>query len=291
MDLSIFSTPEAWISLVTLLFLEIVLGVDNIVFIIMTTDRLPARLQPIGRKLGLLGAFVSRALFLCFASFLVSMTNPLLTVPVIGWQPSLRDLVLALGGAYLIYKGVTELHAALTLRDEKAENDDGAPRKSIGLAGAVATIMVMDIVFSIDSVITAVGLADHLIIMIAAVMLAIILMMVFIDTIADFINSHIEMTILALTFIVAIGVLLVIDGLGFHTGIEIEALGISLEKAMVYFGMVFSLVMTLLQMRYRSNHAKWVAEQNQAMKKIVAEESEPKLPQHAPRVSAIKEEE
>lgn len=291
MDLSIFSTPEAWISLVTLLFLEIVLGVDNIVFIIMTTDRLPARLQPIGRKLGLLGAFVSRALFLCFASFLVSMTNPLLTVPVIGWQPSLRDLVLALGGAYLIYKGVTELHATLTLRDEKAENDDGAPRKSIGLAGAVATIMVMDIVFSIDSVITAVGLADHLIIMIAAVMLAIILMMVFIDTIADFINSHIEMTILALTFIVAIGVLLVIDGLGFHTGIEIEALGISLEKAMVYFGMVFSLVMTLLQMRYRSNHAKWVAEQNQAMKKIVAEESEPKLPQHAPRVSAIKEEE
>lgn len=291
MDLSIFSTPEAWISLVTLLFLEIVLGVDNIVFIIMTTDRLPARLQPIGRKLGLLGAFVSRALFLCFASFLVSMTNPLLTVPVIGWQPSLRDLVLALGGAYLIYKGVTELHVTLTLRDEKAENDDGAPRKSIGLAGAVATIMVMDIVFSIDSVITAVGLADHLIIMIAAVMLAIILMMVFIDTIADFINSHIEMTILALTFIVAIGVLLVIDGLGFHTGIEIEALGISLEKAMVYFGMVFSLVMTLLQMRYRSNHAKWVAEQNQAMKKIVAEESEPKLPQHAPRVSAIKEEE
>lgn len=291
MDLSIFSTPEAWISLVTLLFLEIVLGVDNIVFIIMTTDRLPARLQPLGRKLGLLGAFVSRTLFLCFASFLVSMTNPLFTAPFIGWQPSLRDLVLALGGAYLIYKGVTELHATLTLRDEKAENDDGAPRKSIGLAGAVATIMVMDIVFSIDSVITAVGLADHLIIMILAVMLAIILMMVFIDAIADFINTHIEMTILALTFIVAIGVLLVLDGLGLHTGVEIEALGISLEKAMVYFGMVFSLVMTLLQMRYRSNHAKWVAEQNQAMKQVVAADAAPKSPQHAPRVSAIKEEE
>lgn len=291
MDLSIFSTPEAWISLVTLLFLEIVLGVDNIVFIIMTTDRLPARLQPLGRKLGLLGAFVSRALFLCFASFLVSMTNPLFTVPVIGWQPSLRDLVLALGGVYLIYKGATELHATLTLRDEKAENDDEAPRKSIGLVGAVATIMVMDVVFSIDSVITAVGLADHLIIMITAVMLAIILMMIFIDAIADFINTHIEMTILALTFIVAIGVLLVLDGLGLHTGIEIEALGISLEKAMVYFAMVFSLVMTLLQMRYRSNHAKWVAEQNQAMKQVVAADAAPKAPQHAPRVSAIKEEE
>lgn len=287
MDLSVFATPEAWISLVTLLFLEIVLGVDNIVFIIMTTDRLPANLQAVGRKLGLAGAFVSRALFLCFASFLVSMTYPLFQVPVIGWEPSLRDLVLFLGGVYLIYKGSTELKSLLALEEEKADQDDGKPRKSIGLVGAVATIMVMDIVFSIDSVITAVGLANQLLIMILAVMLAILLMMVFIDAIADFINTHIEMTILALSFIFAIGVLLVLDGLGLHTGIEIEALGISLEKAMVYFAMVFSVVLTLLQMRYKSNHDKWVAEQNKVIEQAIAQDAEDNLPQSGERVAPI----
>ncbi len=269
MDLSIFATPEAWISLVTLMFLEIVLGVDNLVFIILTADRLPQEQQSIGRKLGLAGAFVSRALFLCFASYLVHMTDKLFYVPgiYIGEAQlgfSVRDLVLFLGGIYLIYKGVVELRSVLGLEEEKEEQGDAnAPRKTIGLVGAVATIMVMDIVFSIDSVITAVGLANHLIIMILAVMVAIILMMVFIDAISDFINAHTEMKILALVFIAVIGVLLVLDGLGINSGIEV--LDMHGEKLMVYFAMVFSVCLTLLQMRYKLNFQKWTAKKNLEM--------------------------
>lgn len=269
MDLSIFATPEAWISLVTLMFLEIVLGVDNLVFIILTTDRLPAEQQHIGRKLGLLGALVSRCIFLCFASFLVHMTDKLFYVPgvYIGDEQlgfSVRDLVLFLGGIYLIYKGISELRSVLGLEEEKEEQgDSNKPRKTIGLAGAIATIMVMDVVFSIDSVITAVGLANHLIIMILAVIVAVILMMVFIDAISDFINAHTEMKILALVFIAVIGVLLVLDGLGINSGIEV--FDMHAEKLMVYFAMVFSVCLTLLNMRYNSNFQKWTAQKNLEM--------------------------
>ena len=256
MDLSIFATPEAWISLITLFFLEIVLGVDNLVFIAITTDRLPENKRHIGRKLGLAGALVMRIIFLCFASFLVHMTDPLFTLNLGFWSHgfSVRDLVLGLGGAYLIYKGIQEVRDMLNLTEIKAEHcEEHKALHQIGLGQAVATIMVMDIVFSIDSVITAVGLADHLIIMIIAVMAAVFLMMVFIDAVSNFINNHPEMKILALTFIVAIGVLLVVDGFGFHSGIEV--MGIAGEKLMVYFAMVFAVILELIQMRYNKNVA------------------------------------
>lgn len=258
MDLSIFTTPEAWISLVTLLFLEIVLGVDNLVFISITTNRLPADKQHIGRKLGLAGALLMRILFLCFASYLVHMTTTLFSVNLGAYEHgfSVRDLVLLAGGAYLIYKGVDELRDTLKLTELKAEHcEEHKALHMIGLPQAVGTIMVMDLVFSIDSVITAVGLADHLIIMIIAVMLAVILMMVFIDPISDFINGHPEMKMLALTFIVAIGALLVMDAAGFHTGIEL--LHMPLEKLIVYFAMVFCIVLELIQMRYNANVLAW----------------------------------
>lgn len=269
MDLSVFATPEAWISLVTLMFLEIVLGVDNLVFIVLTTDRLPPEKQHIGRRLGLLGALVSRCIFLCFASFLVHMTNKLFTIPGLylngaEFGLSVRDLVLLLGGLYLIYKGITELRDVLNLTEEKeGQGDAEKPRKTIGLVGAVATIMVMDVVFSIDSVITAVGLANHLIVMIIAVMLAVILMMVFIDTISDFINAHTEMKILALVFITVIGVLLALDGLGINSGIEV--LDMHAEKLMVYFAMVFAVVLEVIQMRYNKNFQEWTAQKNLEM--------------------------
>ena len=269
MDLSVFATPEAWISLVTLMFLEIVLGVDNLVFIVLTTDRLPPEKQHIGRKLGLLGALVSRCIFLCFASFLVHMTDKLFTIPgfyVNGAEfgLSVRDLVLLLGGVYLIYKGIAELRDVLNLTEEKeGQGDADKPRKTIGLAGAVATIMVMDVVFSIDSVITAVGLANHLIVMIIAVMLAVILMMVFIDTISDFINAHTEMKILALVFITVIGALLALDGLGINSGIEV--FDMHAEKLMVYFAMVFAVVLEVIQMRYNKNFQEWTAQKNLEM--------------------------
>ena len=257
LDLSIFATAEAWISLVTLMFLEIVLGVDNIVFISITTDRLPPEKQHIGRKLGLAGAMVMRILFLSVASYFVHLVNPLFVLDFGFWQHgfSIRDLVLLAGGAYLIYKGVSELHATVTLEDlGESPDGDAKATKRIGLPQAVGTIMVMDIVFSIDSVITAVGLADHLIIMILAVIIAVLIMMMFIDPISDFINRNVEMKILALTFIAMIGVLLVLDSLGINSGIEV--LDMHMEKLMVYFAMLFSTVMELVQLRYKANLAK-----------------------------------
>ena len=260
MDLSIFATPEAWISLLTLMFLEGVLGVDNIVFISITTNRLAPEHQHIGRKLGLLGAMISRCIFLCFASYLVHMTKPLFTLDLGFFQHAfnVRDLVLLAGGAYLIYKGIDELRDVLALTEEKAEHsEEHKELHRIGLGQAIATIMVMDLVFSIDSVITAVGLAEHLIIMVMAVIFAIVIMMVFIDAIADFINRHTEMKILALVFITVIGLLLFFDSLGINSGIEV--LDMHMEKLMVYCAMVFAVVLELIQMRYNSNLAKWKA--------------------------------
>lgn len=264
-DLSIFTTPEAWISLITLLFLEIVLGVDNLVFIAITTDRLPAEKQHLGRKIGLLGALFMRILFLCFASFLVHMTTPLFTIPFIEihGEPmgfSVRDLVLLAGGIYLIYKGIDEIRSVFNLTEEKEQHEPEVHRSAITLPQAVITIMIMDLVFSIDSVITAVGLAQHLIIMILAVIIAVVLMMVFIDAISNFINQHTEIKILALVFIVMIGILLTLDGLGINSGIEI--LDMHLEKLMVYFAMVFSIILELIQMKYKKNYQMWVARKN-----------------------------
>ena len=264
-DLSIFTTPEAWISLITLLFLEIVLGVDNLVFIAITTDRLPAEKQHLGRKIGLLGALIMRIIFLCFASLLVHMTTPLFTIPFIEihGEPmgfSVRDLVLLAGGIYLIYKGIDEIRSVLNLTEEKEQHEPEVHRSAITLPQAVITIMVMDLVFSIDSVITAVGLAQHLIIMILAVIIAVVLMMVFIDAISNFINQHTEIKILALVFIVMIGILLTLDGLGINSGIEI--LDMHLEKLMVYFAMVFSIILELIQMKYKKNYQMWVARKN-----------------------------
>ena len=264
-DLSIFTTPEAWISLITLLFLEIVLGVDNLVFIAITTDRLPAEKQHLGRKIGLLGALFMRIIFLCFASFLVHMTTPLFTIPFIEihGEPmgfSVRDLVLLAGGIYLIYKGIDEIRSVLNLTEEKEQHEPEVHRSAITLPQVVITIMVMDLVFSIDSVITAVGLAQHLIIMILAVIVAVVLMMVFIDAISNFINQHTEIKILALVFIVMIGILLTLDGLGINSGIEI--LDMHLEKLMVYFAMVFSIILELIQMKYKKNYQMWVARKN-----------------------------
>ena len=264
-DLSIFTTPEAWISLITLLFLEIVLGVDNLVFIAITTDRLPAEKQHLGRKIGLLGALFMRILFLCFASFLVHMTTPLFTIPFIEihGEPmgfSVRDLVLLAGGIYLIYKGIDEIRSVLNLTEEKEQHEPEVHRSAITLPQAVITIMIMDLVFSIDSVITAVGLAQHLIIMILAVIIAVVLMMVFIDAISNFINQHTEIKILALVFIVMIGILLTLDGLGINSGVEI--LDMHLEKLMVYFAMVFSIILELIQMKYKKNYQMWVARKN-----------------------------
>lgn len=281
MDLSIFLTPEAWISLLTLIFLEIVLGVDNLVFISITTNRLPQEKQHIGRKLGLAGALVMRILFLCFASYLVHMTTPLFTLDLGMYSHgfSVRDIVMLVGGAYLIYKGIKELVDVLALTEIKAEtSEEHKARHLISLPQAVGTIMVMDLVFSIDSVITAVGLAEHLIVMILAVMIAVIIMMVFIDPISNFINSHPEMKILALVFITAIGVLLVLDSAGIHT--DIELLDMHVEKLMVYFAMIFAVILEFIQMKFSSNLTAWKKElADQAIADAVAQAEAGAAPQ------------
>lgn len=273
MDLSIFATPEAWISLITLIFLEFVLGIDNIVFIAITSDRLPVHQQSLGRKLGLAGAMFMRVLFLCFASWLVSMTAPVFTLPIPNHPipMSVRDLVMFLGGVYLIYKGLEELVGMMTLEEEKAKAVGVKDRHSrtIGLPQAVGIIMVMDIVFSIDSVITAVGLANHLIVMVLAVIIAVIAMMVFIDVISDFINAHAEFKILALVFIAAIGVLLTLDGLHITTGVEL--LEMHLEKLMVYFAMIFAIAIEVVQMRYNAKYHAWLDEVHQVELEKAAE--------------------
>lgn len=265
MDFSIFTTPEAWISLLTLTFLESVLGVDNIVFISITTGRLAPEKRHIGRKLGLAGALVMRVLFLCFASWLVHMTVGLFMVDLGGFRHefTIRDIVMLAGGAYLVYKGIREVVDMLNLTELKAQaSEKHMNEHRIGLPQAVGTIMVMDVVFSIDSVITAVGLAEHLIIMILAVVIAIVIMMVFIDPISDFISKNAEMKILALVFIAAIGVLLVLDSCGITTGIEV--LDMHLEKLMVYFAMVFAIVLELIQMRYNANVREYKDEQSKS---------------------------
>lgn len=260
-DFSIFTTAEAWISLITLIFLEFVLGVDNIVFISITTDRLPEDKQHIGRRLGLLGAMLMRIIFLSFASWLVHMVDPLFTIDLGFYSHgfSIRDMVLFLGGMYLVYKSIIELRSVITLEEEKSVGDEEAlARRTMALPQAISLIMVMDLVFSIDSVITAVGLAEHLIIMIIAVMSAIIMMMLFIDQISNFINKHIEMKILALVFIGAIGILLTLDGLGITTGQEL--LGMHFEKVMVYFAMLLCLIVQFVQLAYKKNKETWEAE-------------------------------
>ena len=258
LDFSIFTSAEAWISLVTLFFLELVLGVDNIVFITITTDKLHPEKRHIGRRLGLAGALIMRILFLSVASYLVHLTTPLIPIAEGYFAPglfSIRDIILLVGGAYLIYKGFSEL---LIVRSGDEGQSDGshAPgeKAHMTLPRAVGTIMVMDIVFSIDSVITAVGMAEHLLVMIIAVIAAIILMMVFIDKISEFIDRHVQMKILALVFILIVGALLVFDAL--HITTHIEVLDMHLEKLIVYIIMVIAVIIVLMRIRREGKSAR-----------------------------------
>ena len=241
--LSIFTQLQTWLDLLVLMFLEIALGVDNLVFIVITSDRLPERKQHIGRKLGLAAALFMRILLLCCITWVMSLHSTIFTLdflPGDKGQISVRDLILLVGGIYLMFKGFSEIRHMFTLEDVKesfGELADG--RKTIGLGRAIGTIMVMDVVFSLDSVITAVGLVGQLPVMIIAVLAAVLVMMAFIDPISTFINDHSEIKILALAFIFLIGALLV--------G---ESVDLDVPKSTVYFAMAFALVLEIIQMFY-----------------------------------------
>jgi predicted tellurium resistance membrane protein TerC len=228
------SDPQAWISLLTLTGLEIVLGIDNIIFISILASKLPKEQQAKARQVGLMLALITRILLLCGIAWMAKLTTPLFTV--IGHGVSGRDLILIIGGLFLLVKSTMEIH-------EKLEGHDGAdnPTKAAAkMSHVLVQIMLLDIVFSLDSVITAVGMAQHLPVMIIAVVLAMGVMLLAAGSISDFVNKHPTLKILALSFLILIGVTLVAEGTGAH-----------ISKGYVYFAMAFSFGVEMINLRLR----------------------------------------
>lgn len=229
--------PQIWLSLLTLSALEIVLGIDNLVFIAILTGRLPLHQRALGRKVGLSLALITRLMLLATLAWIVGLTAPVFTVAGQGF--SWRDLILIAGGLFLLYKATVEIHEMTEHDAEQANPADGAV--GVTFKGIVLQIAVIDIIFSLDSVITAVGMADKLWVMITAVVLAVGVMVIFSDRISDFVSKHPSLKMLALSFLMLIGVMLVAEGIGSHV-----------EKGYVYFAMAFSLIVEVLNMRVRT---------------------------------------
>jgi predicted tellurium resistance membrane protein TerC len=235
-----FLTSDGLVALLTLTALEIVLGVDNLVFISIISGRLPAAQQPLARKVGLLLALGTRVALLFTLSWMMGLTRPLVHLPFAGGVSG-RDLILLLGGLFLIAKATWEIYDKV--EGGKHASADRAARR--GFASVVVQIMILDIVFSLDSVITAVGMVNDLPIMIAAIVIAMAVMLFAMEPVNGFIDAHPSLKILALSFLILIGVVLVADGLGQHVA-----------KGYIYFAMTFSLVVELLNIRYRGRRAR-----------------------------------
>jgi predicted tellurium resistance membrane protein TerC len=231
------SDPQIWISLLTLTGLEIVLGIDNIIFISILSGKLPGDQQKKARQLGLSLALVTRVLLLLSLTWLMGMTRPLFTLPVLDHGLSGRDLILLIGGLFLIGKSVVEVH-------EKLEGEEGhatGAKGRISFASVIVQILLLDIVFSLDSVITAVGMANKVGVMIAAVVIALGVMLVFAGAIGDFVNRHPTLKMLALSFLILIGVTLVGESLGQH-----------IPKGYIYFSMAFAFGVEMLNLKLRA---------------------------------------
>lgn len=239
------SNPEIWISLFTLTVLEIVLGIDNIVFISILAGKLPPEQQAKARQTGLALALITRVLLLCGLAWMVKLTAPLFHIPAF-WllkEPhgvSGRDLILIIGGLFLLWKSTHEIH-------DKLEGEDGAVSGKVApkFASIVFQILILDIVFSLDSVITAVGMARHLGVMIAAVVIALVFMLIFAGRLSEFIHRHPSLKMLALSFLLLIGCALVAEG--FHKEIP---------KGYIYFSMAFSVGVESLNIRMRTKKVK-----------------------------------
>jgi predicted tellurium resistance membrane protein TerC len=227
------SDPNAWVSLAVLTFLEIVLGIDNVIFISILAGKLPLGQQAKARRLGLAFALITRILLLLSIKWLMGLTKPL--GAVFSHEFSGKDLILFAGGLFLIAKSTLEIHAKL----EEAEKEPMVRARG-GLVGTIIQISLLDIVFSLDSVITAVGMAQHLPVMIAAVTLALFVMILAAGAISDVVNRHPTIKMLALAFLIMIGVMLLADGLGQH-----------IERGYIYFAMAFSTAVEMLNLRVR----------------------------------------
>jgi predicted tellurium resistance membrane protein TerC len=245
--LEALTRPDLWIALASLTALEIVLGIDNIVFIAVLTGRLPERERRLAYRMGLGGALVTRVALLLALSWVMGLTAELFTV--LGHTISGRDLILLVGGVFLIAKSAHEIFDKVELRHLTEEQS--APRGwASGLVGIVAQIAILDIVFSLDSVITAVGMVDEIGVMVAAIVIAIMVMMIFAKSVGDFVNEHPSMKLLALSFLLLIGVLL-----------TAEALDQQIDKGYIYFAMGFALLVELLNMRRYKKRLRLQAEQ------------------------------
>ena len=226
--------PQAWAGFLTLTVLEIVLGIDNIIFISILAGKLPKARQDAARKVGLLLAMLTRILLLLSLAFLARLTSPLFAV--LGREISGRDLVLLVGGLFLLFKSTREIHERLEGHDTA-----GRPRQAPSFASVITQIMLLDIVFSLDSVITAVGMGSQIPVMVAAIVVAVVVMMVFSRVISDFVHRHPSIKMLALAFLLMIGLMLVLEGAHHH-----------IPRGYVYFAMAFSVGVEMLNIRAQS---------------------------------------
>ena len=229
--LDLFADPQVWASLLTLTALEIVLGIDNIIFISIMAAKLPAHQQDKARKVGLALALITRLMLLASIAWVATLTQPLITL--LGLEFSGRDLILIGGGLFLLAKGTVEIHHTV----EGEEDEGGIAPKVATFGGVVVQIMILDIVFSLDSVITAVGMSNHLPVMVAAVVIAMAVMLFASGPVGDFVNRHTTVKMLALSFLLLVGVALVADGLGFH-----------IPKGYLYFAIAFSTLVEALNL-------------------------------------------
>ena len=226
--------PQVWISLVTLTLLEIVLGIDNIIFISILAGKLPENQQAKARQTGLMLALITRVALLCSLAWMVKLTAPLITLA--GFELSGRDLILLGGGVFLIWKSTREIHEKLEGAEEPAHGGRVTPK----FGAIIVQILLLDIVFSLDSVITAVGMANRLGVMIAAVVLALVVMLKYAGVVSDFVHRHPTLKMLALSFLLLIGVTLVAEGTHQHV-----------NKGYIYFAMAFSFAVELLNLKLR----------------------------------------
>jgi predicted tellurium resistance membrane protein TerC len=229
--------PQIWISLLTLTALEIVLGIDNVIFISILAGKLPPEQQPKARQLGLSLALITRIMLLFSITWLMKLTADLFTLPVLNEGISGKDLILLVGGLFLIGKSVVEIH-------EKLEGEEGHANPAAGktkFAGVIVQILILDIVFSLDSVITAVGMANNIWVMVTAVVIALGVMLAFAGAISDFVNRHPTLKMLALSFLILIGVTLVGESLGQH-----------IPKGYIYFSMAFAFGVEMLNLKLRT---------------------------------------
>jgi predicted tellurium resistance membrane protein TerC len=236
--LALLSDPAAWASLLTLTVLEIVLGIDNILFLSIVSAKLPQHQQATARRIGLLLALIMRIGLLASIAWIVTLTQPLFSV--FSYAFSWRDLILIGGGLFLLVKGTMEIHATL----EDAHGGADVVKAKLGFVSAVVQIVILDLVFSLDSVITAVGMADHLEVMIAAVVIAIGVMLVAAEPVARFVDQHPTVKMLALSFLLLVGMALVADGMQYH-----------IPRGYLYFAIAFSMVVELLNLWVRRKAA------------------------------------